>query len=126
VRDRKNQRETLESRSGALTLGATGKGSVSPDGVVRNMAAGHKTLESKMRRFEPYLASDGDGLVSELSGTTSQIFDFGNMGDFPDIHASFHASSRMPNVLTVKKLSGGRFLPVNKVSRCRSIRLNPS
>jgi len=37
MRGRKTQRETLESRAGAGTMGATGRSSVSPDGRVRRI-----------------------------------------------------------------------------------------
>jgi len=184
VRERKAQRETLETKAGAATLGATGKGTVSRQGVVKNLPraktplsvrfgndgseGGGGSLYGGMSRsslfgggssydnnsFRGSFVSGGGGNgsgvgfgrsvggVNDLSaeassrslpyskrsgsvgsrggsgaGTSFNLgFDLGDMGDFPDIHASYHASSQMPNVLTVKKIGGGRFVPVNRAA----------
>mmetsp|Transcript_10338 Transcript_10338/g.25387 ORF Transcript_10338/g.25387 Transcript_10338/m.25387 type:complete len:868 (+) Transcript_10338:126-2729(+) len=170
MRGRKTQRETLESRAGAGTMGATGRSSVSPDGRVRNLSRDKTPLMVTMRNAEPYLPhtdinngsrrrAGGEsvgvhygktvrggesnlgsetGLVSWPVSTSASelvsifpskstapiytascsrpLFDLHSVTDFPDIHSSYHAKSRMPNVLTVKRLDGGRFVPINKAA----------
>ena len=125
MRQRKSSRETLESRAGARTLGVTGKNSVSPDGSVKNLPRYKTPMATTIRQVEPYLGGNESksraNLFSSpneksLSSSTASQFDLRSLSDFPDIHSSYHAKSRMSNVLTVKRLDRGRFVPVNKAA----------
>ena len=132
-RNRRMQREKLESRAGARTVRDASaifkstKG-MAPDGSVKRyeypaigvLAA---PLAETARKVEPWLRdTTTETLYGSPPGTargppsreSSASFDIKSLADFPDIHSSYHAKSRMSNVLTVKRLDGGRFVPVNK------------
>ena len=92
---------------------------MSPDGLVKNLPQSKTPLMTKLRKVEPRLPSTDAPQSLKIQSSLSSMsipFDLLSLGDFPDIHSSYHAKSRMPNVLTVKRLDRGRFVPVNKAA----------